>query len=425
MRGRRAIRLAWAMALAGCYSPDLEDGLPCSPERNCPEGQTCAADGLCYRDPPIIADAATADARADRLIDPAVRVTDTTGESDAPSLVWTGSEYGLAWVDDRGGNHEIFFARIAADGELLGEPERVTDSPGEGRDPSLVWTGESYAVAWVDDQEGNFEVYVALLSADGALTTGPLRVTDDPEFSGSPSLVWTGSELAVAWNDGRDGNFEIYLARLEPDGSKIGGDLRLTNDPMFSATPSLAWTGDELALAWSDDRDGNNEIYYARVQPDGTVVGGDVRVTDEAAYSSSPAIAVAGGDRALAWLDLRDPDRELYFARLAAGGGNQTGDLRLSELAAASGNATSVAVAWTGDELGVAYATDGGASADSNVLLTRRDLDGAAITADVPVADGPESSLDVDIVSTGLIYAIAWADDRDGNVEIYLREVAP
>ena len=118
-------------------------------------------------------------------------------------------------------------------------------------------------------------------------------------------------------------------------------------------------------------------------------------------------------------------DRELYFARLAAGGGNQTGDLRLSELAAATGSATSVAVAWTGDELGVAYATDGGASADSNVLLTRRDLEGAAIAAEVPVADGPESSLDVDIVSTGLIYAIAWADDRDGNVEIYLREVAP
>ena len=197
MRRRRAIRLAWAMVLAGCYGPDLADGLPCSPERHCPEGQTCAADGLCYREPPIIADAA-ADARTDRLIDPAVRVTDTTGQSDAPSLVWTGTEYGLAWVDDRGGNDEIFFARVAADGALLGEPERVTDSPGEGRDPSLVWTGESYAVAWVDDQEGNFEVYLALLSADGALTTGPLRVTDDPEFSGSPSLAWTGSELAVA-----------------------------------------------------------------------------------------------------------------------------------------------------------------------------------------------------------------------------------
>ncbi len=194
---------------------------------------------------------------------------------------------------------------------------------------------------------------------------------------------------------------------------------------MFSATPSLAWTGDELALAWADDRDGNNEIYYARVQPDGTVVGGDVRVTDQAAYSSSPRIAIAGGVRALAWLDLRDPDRELYFARLGAGGANQTGDVRLSDLAAATGSATSVAIAWTGDELAVTYATDGGTGGDSNVLLTRRDLEGAAIAADVPVADGPESSLDVDIVSTGLIYAVAWADDRDGNVEIYLRELAP
>lgn len=420
MRRPRAVGMAWLAALAGCYRPDLADGLPCSPDGRCPEGQTCAADRVCYREPPGIADAG-ADARPDRLIDPAARVTDTSGRSDAPSLVWTGSEYGVAWVDDRGGNDEIFFARVAPDGALLGEV-RVTDSPGEGRDPSLVWTGEEYALAWVDDQEGNFEVYLARVAATGELAAGPLRLTDDPEFSGSPILVWTGSELVVAWNDGRDGNFEIYLARMEPDGSKIGGDIRLTTDDSFSATPSLAWTGDELAMAWSDDRDGNNEIYYARIDPAGTVIGGDVRVTNEAAYSSGPHIVSAGGVRALAWLDLRDPDRELYFARLSPGGTSETGDLRLSQLVAESGSATSVAAAWTGDELGIAYAT--GDTASSDVLLTRRDLDGGEVAAEVPAADGPEASLDVDIVSTGSVYALVWADDRDGNFEIYLREIA-
>ena len=422
MPAGRAIGLAW-LAVAGCYRPDLADRLPCSPEGNCPAGQTCAPDGVCYRDPPHLTDAGALDARADRLIDPAVRVTDTAGRSDAPSLAWNGSEYAVAFVDNRGGNAEIFLARVAADGALLGEPVRITDSPGEGRDPSLVWTGESWAVAWVDDQEGNFEVYLALVSTAGALAAGPLRVTDDPEFSGSPSLVWTGSELVVAWNDGRDGNFEIYLARLEPDGTTIAGDVRVTTDEAFSATPSLAWTGDELAMAWSDDRDGNNEIYYARVDPAGAVIGGDVRVTDQAAYSSGPQIAVAGGARAVAWLDLRDPDRELYFARLTAAGASQTGDVRLSALAAATGSATSAAAAWTGEELAVAYAT--GDAASSDVLLTRRDLEGAAIGAELPVADGPEASVEVDLVWTGAVYAIAWSDDRDGNAEIYLVEVAP
>jgi hypothetical protein len=422
MRRRQAIQLACVAVLAGCYRPDLADRLPCSPEGNCPDGQTCAADMVCYRDPPVIADGGI-DARGDRLIDPAVRVSDTAGRSDAPSLAWTGSEYGIAWVDDRGGNDEIFFARVAADGELLAEPTRVTDSPGEGRDPSLVWTGEAYAVAWVDDLDGNFEVYLAGLSATGALATGPLRLTDDPEFSGSPDLEWTGSELVVAWNDGRDGNFEIYLARLDPEGSKIGGDLRFTTEDSFSATPSLTWVDDELVITWSDDRDGNNEIYFARADAAGGKVGADVRVTDQAAYSSSPQVANAGAVRALTWLDLRDPDRELYFARLTAAGVSQTGDVRLSDLAVATGNATSAASAWTGDQLGVAYSSDG--EADADVLLTRRDLEGATLAADVPVADGPEQSVEVDMVWTGSVYAVAWADDRDGNLEIYLREVAP
>jgi len=421
MRRRRTIAPLGLAVLVGCYGPDLADGLPCSPEGGCPDGQSCAADHVCYREPPALADAAP-DARPDRIIDPAARVTDTDGRSDAPSLVWTGSEYGIAFVDDRGGNDEIFLARVAPDGALLGEV-RVTDSPGEGRDPSLVWTGEEYAVAWVDDLEGNFEVYLARVSAGGALVAGPLRVTDDPEFSGSPFLAWTGSELAVAWNDGRDENFEIYLARLQPDGVKIGGDIRLTIDDSFSATPSLAWTGDQLAMAWSDDRDGNNEIYFARIDPDGTVIGGDVRVTSEAAYSSSPQIVSADGVRPVVWLDLRDPDRELYFARLSAGGTSETGDVRLSDLAAATGSATSLSAAWTGDELGVAYSSDGDTSSD--VLLTRRDVDGAELGSQLAAADGPESSLDVDLVWTGSLYAVAWADDRDGNFEIYLRELAP
>ncbi len=43
---------ALLLALAGCFSPTVEDGAECSPEGDCPPGQTCAADGRCYREQP-------------------------------------------------------------------------------------------------------------------------------------------------------------------------------------------------------------------------------------------------------------------------------------------------------------------------------------------------------------------------------------
>jgi hypothetical protein len=46
---RAALLLSLA---AGCFSPNVEDGAECSPEGGCPPGQTCAADGRCYRESP-------------------------------------------------------------------------------------------------------------------------------------------------------------------------------------------------------------------------------------------------------------------------------------------------------------------------------------------------------------------------------------
>ena len=46
----------------------------------------------------------------------------------------------------------------------------------------------------------------------------------------------------------------------------IGHDLRITNDPHLSELPSLVWTGSEYGVSWDDWRDGNDEIYFACIR---------------------------------------------------------------------------------------------------------------------------------------------------------------
>ena len=61
-------------------------------------------------------------------------------------------------------------------------------------------------------------------------------------------------EFGVVWGDDRDGNREIYFTRIDGAGNKIGGDTRLTNDTGNSDIPSLVWNGAGYAVAWNDDR---------------------------------------------------------------------------------------------------------------------------------------------------------------------------
>ncbi|MBN1798844.1 MAG: hypothetical protein JW822_09715 [Spirochaetales bacterium] len=151
-----------------------------------------------------------------------VRITNAIGDSMYASLVWTGTEYGVAWSDNRDGNSEIYFTRINSSGIKQGADIRITNALDISMDTSLVCTGTEYGVAWEYLRDGNFEIYFARINSSGVKQGADIRITNDTSASGTPSLVYAGSEYGLAWNDNRDGigNYEIYFARLYPDGTK-------------------------------------------------------------------------------------------------------------------------------------------------------------------------------------------------------------
>src|SRR5262245_46453321 len=115
-------------------------------------------------------------------------------------------------------------------------------------------------------------VLVALASATGlaqAQWQSDLRLTVDPRFSttsfnGARSLAANGSALHLAWSDDRDGNREIYYKRSLDGGLHWSGDLRLTGNGSASIFPAVATAGPDVHVVWEDHRDGNGEIYYKR-----------------------------------------------------------------------------------------------------------------------------------------------------------------
>src|SRR5206468_5109528 len=131
-----------------------------------------------------------------------------------------------------------------------------------------------YGVVWQDDRDGNNEIYFARLNSSGAKIGPDVRVTNAPGSSRTPAVVWTGWEYGVVWYDDRDGNTEIYFARLDGSGVKISPDVRVTNDPASSSFPAVVWTGSEYGVAWQDTRN-DDGVYFARLDSEGVKVGGE------------------------------------------------------------------------------------------------------------------------------------------------------
>ncbi len=356
-----------------------------------------------------------------RLLD--VRISDSAYATWQPSLVWTGSGYGVAWQDRRSGDSDIYFARISAAGRKQGEDVRISWAPGPSRAPRLVWAGAEYAVAWDDSRDGNQEIYFARVDASGVLQ-GEIRITDIPGPAMNPSLVWTGSEFGLVWGEMRSEQAdrlcflrisaggqiigvavpiaeadvfeiypslvwtgaeygvvwgqdrdpytlppELYFARISAEGERIGEDVQVSDGAvLFPVRPSLVWTGSEYAMAWTESRDDSTEIIFARFSPTGERIGEEVRITNAPMPSTKPSLAWTGSGYGLAWEDQRNGsygllDYDIYFSLINAGGQEQGDDLQLVD----RGNIARVhdpSLAWMGTGYGISYSAiaerDGG-----------------------------------------------------------------
>jgi len=251
----------------------------------------------------------------------AVRLATSTGASDWPDVVWTGTAFAVAYDDQRAGanKHDIFFQRVDASGQRLGGEVRVTTDPARQSSPVLKWNGSEFGVVWTDYRfQPNREVYFRRLASDGQPLGAEVRVTTNDADSAWPDLAWNDvdKEWAVVWHDSRDGNNEVYFARLDAQGQRRGPDVRLTNAAGFSGYPSIDWNGYQYGVSWQDDRAAANKpaIYFAQVSAAGQKNGADLQLSNGTGASTYTTALWNGSTFAFCWRDDRDGNTEIYFA---------------------------------------------------------------------------------------------------------------
>ncbi|MFH1436202.1 MAG: hypothetical protein ABIJ56_10845 [Pseudomonadota bacterium] len=252
----------------------------------------------------------------------AARTGDSSRSSAQPEVTRAGSEIGFVWNQSESYDSAgIYFARLSESGEKIGSDIRITDPIYNATNPTISWTGSEFAVAWEDDRDGVKQIYCTRLDSLGTKLMEDNRVTINPGNSSNPRSLWTGSGLAVAWEDDRDGVIETYFARLDVSCDKIGSDIRIDRDPTPSVQFSFIWTGSEYAFSWQDNIDDSTHeslrIFMARFDADGEKLSLTVAVDQDSHGSLASSLAWTGLEFGVAWQDRRDENEELYFTRIA------------------------------------------------------------------------------------------------------------
>ncbi|MFH1436524.1 MAG: calcium-binding EGF-like domain-containing protein [Pseudomonadota bacterium] len=350
-----------------------------------------------------------------------VRVTSDETNTNHPSITFSGSRFGLAWEDAAA--NEIYFARLNEEGDIEGSIMALTGDAWDSYSPSLVFNDGFYAVAWINVQSAGSddELFFTRFNTEGIQIGGEIQETDEALTFGTVSLTPAGSGYAIAWSDNRDGGSEIYFALLDTVGVNTSTGKRITNNPNLSYEPSLAYTGSEYGVAWTDSREGHGKIYFARIDGAGTKIDDDVRISFGDEDDSSPSLVFAGTQFGIAWADGRSGTvPEIYFSRIGLDGVKEGGDIRISPVGLNSGMPSLV---FSEGVFAVAWSSDVG-EMNTEIYFARLDEDGMKAGSDVRITNDSGLSGFPVLAATGSGYGVAWSDNRDEEIlEIYFSRI--
>jgi hypothetical protein len=245
-------------------------------------------------------------------------------------------EAAVAWVArEKSGEAQVFVTKVGPGGEKLGQkkltvvPRKKREGvPSESSDVAIAFapsaasegakagpataadTGDGWIVAWVDTRDGNAEVYVAKVDRTLKKVVPDRRVTAAPGDSAEVQIAVRGKEAWLVWSDARasvdEGTGDIYLARLDTRTlQKVGEEARVFASAGHSRSPVLAPSPDGVLLAWIEeavgaDKAGSGEagVRVAQLDEKGSVRGAPVLIRGEEGAPVSSAALVCGSGSA-------------------------------------------------------------------------------------------------------------------------------
>ncbi len=249
-----------------------------------------------------------------------------------------------------------------------------------------------------------------------------IRVTSVLGLTWDPDLAWTGSGFGVLFYDQRNGNQDVFFATVSADGSTVGSDVMVSTDTTaFSMEGTLAWSGSEFLACFNDDRSGEKEILCRRVGADGAPAGAEIVVTSTGARSEYPDLAWTGSEYMVAFEeDSAGAYTQVRIQRLGPAGALVGAAVPVA--GGVTSHAYSPAIAWSGSQLGLCWMRE--ASGPNQILCSLRSGDGSPLGTDVDVSQSAGYSQEPSVAWTASELAVVWVESASGSDAVYAARLA-
>jgi hypothetical protein len=258
----------------------------------------------------------------------------------------------VAWWDSRDGNAQhhggIYAQRFLSNGSPVGPNFRVSGPEAYASTAPKIDVGGTgrFVVTWTSSGA----IFGQRYDASGDPIGGNFYVQDGYSLNWiSPAIgVAADGSFVIAWSSDVNGELSIYFQRFDPEGNPIGTPIAANETPAgqyfyppYEPRCDVA-VGDDGTFVITWDRSGRRgnppcDIMAQLFGPDGTPIGSNFIVSDATFAMDFPDVVFsANGSFAVAWLDMRDPEGDIYVQLYNGEAYPLRGNIRVNETSVGS-----------------------------------------------------------------------------------------
>jgi len=387
-----------------------------------------------------------------------IRLTDAALDSKQPSIARDASDdLHIVWSDDRTGESDIYYKKVDVTGKVLVPDSRLSSTVSQSLYPAIAADpGGGMHVAWLDDRGGMWNVYYARLSNEGKVMVTGLQITsghfgseglgDAPpspqpverlnhlsslaDIEGLRPSITVDSEggAHIAWCDFRNGNADVRYTVIDAEGNIAVDQVRISRSSSDSSNAIVKAWGEQIIVLWAERSGETNQIYYARMDMTGHfLVPPRAIVTERSQGIEIDAAIDADGSTRLVWSTDRYVKYEIFYMRLAPDGEPLQKEAQLTQSklnsihpSTAVDTVGNVHLAWSEEQ----DRPQLDRHPRSEVFYAMFAPDGTILSGADRLTTSPYRSSGPSLVlSEKCLPSVVWSDSRAGvtNTELYLK----
>ncbi len=256
------------------------------------------------------------------LDSPPIQICPDSGRQWEPAVASGAASNLVVWSDDR--DIQIYGKRVSFSGVVLdSSPLPIGTGSGYRIFPDIANDGENWLCVWQDGRYGvmNYRIYGTRVTAEGGVLDPSGILIGIANGCQNPSVAFGNNIYFVVWE--AIWAIKCYGARVTVDGTVLDpSGIYLGYTPMTNASPSVASDGTNFLVAFcasaldSNSVWGASDIHGTLVSAEGTVLDTVVICHDHDIAMKNPAVCYDGTDFVVLWQDDRNGDWDIYGARV-------------------------------------------------------------------------------------------------------------